>query len=71
MATKLDVNDVYLYSTDEVCAVLRLSQPTLRKLIHAGQLSAKRVGSRWLIPSTAVAHYLGVDCSRPQVVDTG
>jgi len=50
-------NQHYL-TTREVAAQLRLSQRTVRRLIRARQLTARRIGAEWLIDKSDLAAFI-------------
>jgi excisionase family DNA binding protein len=43
----------------EVAAMMRVSKMTVYRLVHAGDLSAVRVGRSFRVPERAVHAYLG------------
>ncbi|KXK10276.1 MAG: helix-turn-helix domain-containing protein [Candidatus Kapabacteria bacterium] len=43
---------------DQARVALRLSSPTLRKLLTTGRLKSVRTGRKWIIPTDAVASFL-------------
>lgn len=47
-----------LLDYDEVCRILDISPPTLRRRVHAGVFAPIRPGRRRLIPACQVAAYL-------------
>jgi excisionase family DNA binding protein len=47
------------YSLGEAATVLKLSRPTVSKLIKDGALRARRVGRRVIVSHEALAEFLG------------
>jgi excisionase family DNA binding protein len=47
-----------LLTVPEACATLRVSRWTLYRLIHTRQLSTVKIGSRRLIPASALREFL-------------
>jgi len=47
-----------IYESGEACFVLGLSWNTLRKLVRAGEIRAKRVGRRYLFPKDAIDMFI-------------
>lgn len=43
---------------DQVRVRLKISAPTLRKMVRSGTLHAVRTGRRWLVPSVEVERFL-------------
>ncbi len=43
---------------DQARVALKLSAPTLRKLLISGRLKSVRTGRKWIIPTDAVASFL-------------
>jgi excisionase family DNA binding protein len=54
----LDLDDLSLLTVGEVAWVLRVSKMTVYRMIHAGELTAVRVGRGFRVPTTAVRSYL-------------
>lgn len=48
----------------EVATLLRVSKMTVYRLLHAGELTAVRVGRSFRVPSEAVEAYLEGACER-------
>ncbi len=44
---------------DQARIALKVSAPTLRKLVRSGRLHAVQTGRRWLIPGREIARFLG------------
>jgi len=42
----------------EACELLRISRPTLRKLINKGEISAFKIGNNWRIMRTELERYV-------------
>lgn len=51
-----------VYNCKEACAILNVSEPTLRKLLKAGTISAVKMGRRWFISRRAI--YSAIDPNR-------
>ena len=49
---------VDFYTVAEVAARMRVSKMTVYRLVHAGELSAVRVGRSFRVPERAVQDYL-------------
>lgn len=51
-------------SFDQVRLALKVSNPTLRKLVRSGRIHAVKTGRRWLVPKTEVSRFLaGTDAA--------
>lgn len=48
---------------DQARIALKVSAPTLRKLVRSGRLHAVQTGRRWLIPSGEIQRFLSGDRS--------
>jgi excisionase family DNA binding protein len=46
------------YSVREAAVVLPLSTDTIYRLIRAGEIPARRVGGRWLIPTRGLERWI-------------
>lgn len=46
------------YTVEEVAQILRVSEPTVRKLIESGELQATRVGRQYRISQEALDDYI-------------
>jgi excisionase family DNA binding protein len=53
--------DKTIFSSGEACGYAGLSWNTLKGLIKAGDIYAKRVGRRYLIPKSAIDAWLNKD----------
>jgi len=49
---------VSFLTVTEVAAIMRVSKMTVYRLVHAGELSAVRVGRSFRVPERAVQDYL-------------
>ena len=54
----LALSEVKFLTVAEVAAVMRVSKMTVYRLVHAGELSAVRVGRSFRVPERAVQDYL-------------
>jgi hypothetical protein len=54
-------NDRLAYSLKEFCLATTLSDRTARNLIYSGQLKARRVGSKWIIPVAVAKAFMQRD----------
>ncbi|MGB9378254.1 MAG: helix-turn-helix domain-containing protein [Mycobacteriales bacterium] len=52
------LSEVRFLTVAEVAALMRVSKMTVYRLVHAGELSAVRVGRSFRVPETAVHAYL-------------
>ena len=52
------LNEVQFLTVAEVAAMMRVSKMTVYRLVHAGELSAVRVGRSFRVPERAVQDYL-------------
>jgi excisionase family DNA binding protein len=61
MAIKVnaDAAPVVVYTLAETAKALKLSRPTVSKLVKEGKLRARRIGRRVIISREAVADFLG------------
>lgn len=57
--------DTAMITVPELAKRLRVSGPTVRKLITDGKLRALRVGRQWRIPATEVERFLAAHGSAP------
>lgn len=48
------------YTVDEAARILRVTAETVRRLCKSGQMPARKIGRRWLIPSSYVNRNHGV-----------
>ena len=53
-----DLSRVQFLTVAEVAAMMRVSKMTVYRLVHAGELSAVRVGRSFRVPERAVQDYL-------------
>ncbi len=53
-----DISDVRFLTVAEVATMMRVSKMTVYRLVHAGELSAVRVGRSFRVPERAVQDYL-------------
>ena len=53
-----DISEVKFLTVAEVAATMRVSKMTVYRLVHAGELSAVRVGRSFRVPERAVQDYL-------------
>ncbi|HEX3963003.1 MAG TPA: helix-turn-helix domain-containing protein [Trebonia sp.] len=53
------MDDPKLLTVAEIAALLRLSKMTVYRLIHQGDLPAKRIGRTFRVAEAAVLEYLG------------
>ena len=58
MNTPGDHADPKFLTVAEVAAMMRVSKMTVYRLVHAGELSAVRVGRSFRVPERAVQDYL-------------
>lgn len=47
-----------ILTTDEVCQLLKVSKNTIYKLIHSGQLKAKKVMRHYRIPKSELLNFM-------------
>jgi excisionase family DNA binding protein len=52
------ISDIRFLTVAEVAAVMRVSNMTVYRLVHSGELPAARVGRSFRVPETAVNEYL-------------
>ena len=52
------LSEVRFLTVAEVAALMRVSKMTVYRLVHAGDLSAVRVGRSFRVPEQAVHQYL-------------
>jgi len=55
---ELGLSGVRFLTVAEVAALMRVSKMTVYRLVHAGDLSAVRVGRSFRVPEQAVHQYL-------------
>ncbi len=53
-----NITAVQFLTVAEVAAMMRVSKMTVYRLVHAGELSAVRVGRSFRVPERAVQDYL-------------
>ncbi len=53
----IDINGVSYLTTTEAAKKMKLSPPTIRKLIREGELEAKKHGNKNMIPLYAIKEY--------------
>lgn len=49
-----------ILTTEEVCKLLKVSKNTIYKLIHSGQLKARKVTRHYRIPKSELLHFIGI-----------
>jgi excisionase family DNA binding protein len=54
--------DVRFLTVSEVAQMLRVSKMTVYRLLHAGELTAVRVGRSYRVPQEAVGKFLSEGC---------
>jgi excisionase family DNA binding protein len=59
-AVETPMGDVRFLTVAEVATIMRVSKPTIYRLIHSGELEAIRVGRSFRVPEQAVDQYLRV-----------
>jgi excisionase family DNA binding protein len=52
------LEDVNFLTVAEVAGVMRVSKMTVYRMVHAGELTAVRVGRSFRVPAQAVREYL-------------
>ena len=52
------ISEIHFLTVAEVAAVMRVSNMTVYRLVHSGELPAARVGRSFRVPETAVNDYL-------------
>lgn len=62
-----DLSDVRFLTVQEVADMMRVSNMTVYRLVHAGELPAIRFGRSYRIPESAVAGVIGISDSEAQV----
>lgn len=50
-----------IYTIKEACQELKLCRQTLYTLIQKGEISAKKVGSKWLVNGDSIDRFLNED----------
>ena len=45
-------------TVEEVCSLLRMSKPTVLKLLAAGEIPAAKIGAKWCISKDALKDYI-------------
>ena len=53
-----DLSDVRFLTVAEVADLMRVSNMTVYRMVHAGELPAIRFGRSYRIPESAVAHLI-------------
>lgn len=53
-----DLSEMRFLTVAEVAAIMRVSKMTVYRLVHAGDISAVRVGRSYRVPEQAVDDYL-------------
>ena len=53
-----DLSDVRFLTVAEVADLMRVSNMTVYRMVHAGELPAIRFGRSYRIPESAVAHVI-------------
>jgi len=56
--TTTDDNRPILYTITDVCRLLRLSRPTVYRLINSGQLASFKIGSNRRVPASSIDSYV-------------
>lgn len=56
-------------TVQEAALVLRLGQGSVYAAIHRGELPARRVGKRWIIPRASLERFLDGQPAAPTVKD--
>lgn len=51
-----------VYTVMEIAALLRLSRSLTYQMVRTGQIPARQIGNRWVIPIAAFHHWLN-SCS--------
>lgn len=51
-------DELKYYSFDEVCEILKISQPTLNGILKEGDLEGHRIGHKWLFSKEQIQAYL-------------
>ena len=64
--TRTGLSEVKFLTVAEVAALMRVSKMTVYRLVHAGELSAVRVGRSFRVSEEAVHEYL-----KDALTDTG
>lgn len=62
-----DLSNVRFLTVQEVADMMRVSNMTVYRLVHAGELPAIRFGRSYRIPESAVAGVIGISDSEAQV----
>ena len=74
MNTKLSLTQAYslllceypdVLSTKDVCKILGLSNKTLLRLIHSGQITSIKIGHSYRIPKLHLFQFLGILSENP------
>ncbi len=47
-----------ILTTEDVCKLLKVSKNTIYKLIHSGQLKAKKIMRHYRIPKSELLHFM-------------
>ncbi|MEY8421683.1 helix-turn-helix domain-containing protein [Lachnospiraceae bacterium 38-14] len=47
-----------ILTSEDICTLLKISKNTLYKLIHSGQLKAKKVARHYRIPKSELLNYI-------------
>ncbi|KZM68086.1 helix-turn-helix domain-containing protein [Nocardia terpenica] len=55
------------YTVEEVAELLGLSRGNAYRAVRAGEIPAKRIGRRWVVPRSAFHAWLE-DCQLPEAV---
>jgi excisionase family DNA binding protein len=58
LASLRDFSDLAFLTVAEVASVLRVSKMTVYRMVHAGELPAKRIGRSFRVQAKAVREYL-------------
>lgn len=62
----LNIEDIRLYTLEEIAPVLGVSKQTLLNYIRAGKLKAKKIGREWKITGEMLKEYLDNAESTPR-----
>ncbi len=54
----MDDKDLKLLTVDEVRAIIRMTNDSIRKHIRSGNLKAKKCGVKWLIKETDLKDFI-------------
>jgi excisionase family DNA binding protein len=57
-ARELEIGGIRFLSVDGLCEVLKLSRPTILKLLKSGELVGRKLGHSWWIAETNLLRYM-------------